>query len=249
MLMLVLNSIWLASVACLVLMTPNDAGEDPRAAFLAAVKQGDVASVKQMLAADGSLAAARDTDGVSALLKALYFQKKEVAAVLAEGRTDLDVFEAAAVGDSPALQALLARDPACANAVSVDGFSPLGFAAFFGQKESVRILLAAGADPNRHSENGLHVAPINSSASARQIEITRMLLDAGADPNAREMSEYTPLFSAAANGQIEMAELLIAHGADPNARAADGKTPIDFAREKNQPDMVAYLQKHTSGKH
>ncbi len=40
----------------------------------------------------------------------------------------------------------LDRDPGLLNARSSDGFSPLGLAAFFGQTETVRLLLARGAD-------------------------------------------------------------------------------------------------------
>src|SRR5262245_28959852 len=61
--------------------------------FVALVTKGDAEKVKEILKAEPSLARATDKDGVSALLKAVYYNRKEVVEVLLAARTELDIFE------------------------------------------------------------------------------------------------------------------------------------------------------------
>jgi ankyrin repeat protein len=212
--------------------------------FLKAVTSGDAAAVRAALDKDPALAAAADADGVSALLKALYYQKNEVAALLLERRTDLSVFEAAATGSMSRLTALLAKDASLAGATSPDGFSPLGLSCFFGQLDAAAALLAAGADPNAVSKNSLHVAPIHAAAAAGCEDIARLLLERGANANARQQSDFTALHEAARAGRLSFVKLLVDHGADVNAKSTDGRTPLSFALEGKHEDVAAYLTDH-----
>src|SRR4051795_335700 len=109
----------------------------------------------------------------------------EVERLRANG--ELDVHEAAAVGDTRRLAALLLEDPALVDAWSADGAQPLHFAAFFGYPEACRLLLEQGADANVHARGFNGVAPINAAAandakpSDVATEIVGLLLERGAD--------------------------------------------------------------------
>ena len=211
--------------------------------FLAAATNGDVSKVKTMLHSDPSLARAKDQNGVSVIMKATYYGKKEVVDALLESGVELDVFEAVANGQTERVLDLIAKDASVANAYSVDGFTPLGFATFFGQREVVKTLLEAGADVNAASRESMKVTPLASAAAAKQTEIARLLIAHGANVNARAAGGHIPLHEAAANGNLELVKLLIENGVDANARTDDGKTPLDFAVEYKRPEIIELLEK------
>src|SRR5690349_22893099 len=98
----------------------------------------------ERLAADPSLANARDDHGVSALLLAVYHRRPEARDALLAAGAEVGPLEAAALGDVAKLDV---------NARGGDGFTPLHLAAFFGGAQAVRALLAAGADPDADAEN------------------------------------------------------------------------------------------------
>jgi len=211
--------------------------------FFEAATGGDVSKVRAMLQMDPSLARAKDENGVSVIMKATYYGKKDVVGALLESGVELDVFEAAATGRVERLMNLIERDPALTNTYSPDGFHPLGFAVFFGQPEAVKALLNAGADVNLPSRESMKVTPLASAAAAKQTEIARMLIAHGANVNARAAGGHVPLHEAAANGNVELVKLLIEHGADVNAKTDDGKTSLDFANEHKRPEVAALLEK------
>src|SRR5690242_13333696 len=109
--------------------------------FLEAVKKGDRDLVDRMLREDPALLGARDASGTSALLLSYYYGKAEIANTLLTRQPDLDIFEAATVGDATRIRELADKDPSLVNAVAGDGFFPLGLAAFFKRSDAVRALL------------------------------------------------------------------------------------------------------------
>jgi ankyrin repeat protein len=149
---------------------------------------------------------------MSAIMDALYRGEDDEAARLAEG-TELDVFEAASLGETARLRELLEADPALATARSGDDFTALHYAAFFDGPETARLLLDQGADVNAFADNDLGVHPLNSAAAAGKTAVTAILLERGADPNAKTRRGFTPLDAARENADEKLAELLRAHGA------------------------------------
>jgi ankyrin repeat protein len=179
---------------------------------------------------------------LSEILEAVYEgDESRVAALLAED-PELDVFEAAALGRTELLAALLDAEPGLAAAWAEDGFTPLHLAAFFRHPEAARLLVERGAAVDvvaRHEQ--LRVTPLQSAVAARQVETAELLLSRGADANARERGGFTPLHAAAHHGDEALVELLLRHGADPGPSADDGRTAADFAREAGHEALAGRL--------
>ena len=211
--------------------------------FHDAATAGEVAKVRTMLQQDPALARTKDANGVSVIMKAMYYGKKDVVAALLEAGVEPDIFEAAVTGQVDLVSDLIANDPSLANSYSPDGFTPLGFAVFFGQPAVAQALLEGGAEVNAASRESMKVTPLASAAAAKQTDIARLLIEHGANVNARAASGHIPLHEASANGNVELVKLLIESGADVNAKTDDGKTPLDFAIEYKRPDVIELLHK------
>jgi len=142
--------------------------------FLDAVKKNESPRIRQLLEAQPSLAKARDKDGVSAVLLALYRGNKQAAQEIGSRKPDLDVFEAAAMGIMSQLKTLVDHDVSLVRSYSPDGFTALALASYLGQKESAEYLLDKGADLDAsakerdgiHSANGCRLAESQRSREA-----------------------------------------------------------------------------------
>ncbi len=93
--------------------------------------------------------------------------------------------------------------------------TPLGAAAKAGDVELLKLLLNAGADVNRHGENGS--APIYFAAG-QHAACVKLLLERGAqiEGACKEPRKRTPLNNALDNGKEEICLLLLDAGADTN---------------------------------
>ena len=180
----------------------------------------------------------------SEIMMALYHGKRDRVDELLASGIELNVYEAAATGQTERVRELIAADPSLINSHSVDGFTPLGFAVFFAHPETVDVLLDAGADVNLASKESMKVAPLASASASGQYEIAKKLIAHGANVNCRASSDFTPLHESAASGRLEFAKLLLTHGADVNAKTTEGKTALDYAREHNREEMVELLRKY-----
>jgi uncharacterized protein len=204
--------------------------------LFALIEADDVDGVRALLAEQPWLAAERDDEGVSPLLRARYRMDRALVDAVRRHVEQLNVFEAAAFGDLDRLSELVGTDPELLDAVSGDGFTPLHLAAFFGQADAARLLLARGAACDVAGTGWMTGTALHAAAAGSHASIVRMVLEAGADPNARQRHGYTPLHSAAANADLESVEALLAAGADPAARTDDGDTALTLA-EKSE-DLV-----------
>lgn len=108
------------------------------------------------------------------------------------------------------------RDP---DSVGWFGMTPLGLAVFSKRLANVKILLNAGADPNKPSCGAL---PLATAAFGRFHEGVSMLLAAGADPNLRLDGHAPPMVGAVESLQPDILQLLLDGGGDPNFRHEEG---------------------------
>jgi ankyrin repeat protein len=209
--------------------------------LLIAIRDGDSARVKALVARNPDLLTTPTSSGASSVLWAVYTGHPEIAQWLIAAGAPVTIFEAAALGLGEDLTRRLASDPVSVNAFAPDGFTALGLAAFFGHREAVETLLAYGANPNQAANNAQRVAPLHSAAAQDRLAIARILIAHGADVNATQEGEVTSLQEAAHHGAVEFVRLLLGAGADIGARNQQGQTALDYAREHGNAEVIALL--------
>lgn len=208
------------------------------------IKTGKNSLLEQLLEDNPTLADKKTEQGISLLQFAAYCRNNFAVDILKRHKQNLDIFEAASIGDSETIRQLLDKTPDLLNSFSADGFTALGLASFFGHFTLVKQLLDKGANPNIASNNQFKVAPIHSACAISAIDIAELLIKHGANVNAKQTQGVTPLHSAAHNGQTKLSKLLIDNGADINAKMDNGQTPLFMANEKNFQETAELLIRH-----
>lgn len=182
----------------------------------------------------------KDDNGKSALANAVRYQLKEKAFILLGNGADPNseawsgsnpnftvLMEAAQQGDLPMVYALLAAGAEIDHQSSI-GLTPLMCAAeTSGTRKAgclaiIKVLLAAGADPNRQAKEdlGYGMTALIKAASGGCLEIVEALLAHGADPNTKDYIGMTAYNHAVHHGYQKVADLLVKNGADPSAFTA-----------------------------
>ncbi len=110
-----------------------------------------------------------------------------------------------------------------------------------GDEDSVKRLLAEGADPNgRAPGDG---TPLIGAVRSGEAKIVRRLLDAGADPNIVSPGDGAPLIAAARRGEREMVRMLLDAGADPDRGASGDGAPLIAAAGAGEIQILELLLK------
>jgi len=191
---------------------------------------------------------ARDKRGGTALMRSIRDLAK-VKLLVAHGaevdvRSDAGVtalMTAASRPGSSDVVKLLLEQKADPRTVDRAGVPPLMYATDFGDLESVKALVAAGARIDNGRRNG--VTPL-FWASNGPLDVLEWLLEHDADPNVTRGNggTGTPLMEAALFGMTANAEALLDWGADVNAMSARG-TPLMWAAGSDRAghDMIRLL--------
>jgi ankyrin repeat protein len=234
------------------------AGEPP---LIAAARDGNLASVRALLAqrADANAAA---PDGSTALLWATHHSDSDMARALIAAGAKVDT--ANRFGVTPLLQAsrsgdarlidLLLKARASVSLAHPDGETALIAASRAGRLDAVKLLLEAGAAVNAADTLQDQTALMWAAAEGHG-DIVSALLAAGADPNRgarvtaikkREHADHptgglTALMFAVRNGHADIARTLIQAGADVNAVNGDGATATIIAIVNDRFDQAKEL--------
>lgn len=151
-----------------------------KVSFCEAVALGDTPRVQEMLAANPDLVHTRTTDGYPPLGLAIFFRHGELARWLIEQGADVNA---------------VARNANCV--------APVHAAAATCDRETMRMLLDRGADPNARQQ--LDYTALHGAASRGDIEMAKLLLDHGADRNAKGSDGKTVADVAREHDQAEFA--------------------------------------------
>jgi uncharacterized protein len=206
--------------------------------FIEAIKAGDTATVTNLLQESPNIIR-ESNSSVSPIMLSMYFGQRQVAELLVQSGVTLTLHEAAVMGKLERVQEILQAHPERLEEFSSDGFSVLGFAAYFGHVDLVKWLLEQGAEVNRKSQNAMMVAPLHSAVSTQHVEIARLLLAHGADANLPQEQSIRPIHQSAHNGDVVITRLLLEHGADPTLASDNSKTALDWAKEDGHETIIA----------
>ncbi|GAA2235222.1 hypothetical protein GCM10010232_22450 [Streptomyces amakusaensis] len=160
------------------------------------------------------------------------------------------MFEAVHEGDEDAVVRLL-RSGVPAGTADEDGETALYRAATDNRTGIVRLLLAAGADPDRASGDteedgdgdgdGGGDLPLCGAAVWDHEETVRALLAAGARPDLREAHGLTALVWAVTRGNGRTVRALLEFGADPELPDGHGVPPLVLAARRGSWPVVRAL--------
>ena len=110
-----------------------------------------------------------------------------------------------------------------------------------GWKETVELLLSAGADPSISNKKGETVVidigltrkknngdtQLHRAAWYGKAEMVKLLLERGADIDMKNKYGDTPIHQAAENGRTDIVKVLLSAGADPYITNKKGETACD----------------------
>lgn len=228
-----------STVALLLHLAAATAAADPLHDLLTAARRGDVAGLRQALAAGAGVNAADPEFAQTALIRAAMFRQRRAAEVLlaagakatATSNLSRTALHWAAVSGAADLVPLLVKAGAMVDAPDTYGETPLGYAAEAGQRAAAEALIAAGARVDRMKKplarhlslvvgNGVTGPPLDTLIAiieARQgLEVTD------------ELDQRTPLLVAAEyayrDGSPAAVAALVRAGANRAATDASGQT-------------------------
>ena len=122
------------------------------------------------------------------------------------------------------------------------GMNAMAYACQLGCKESIKVLLAAGAKigtgcgPSRMS-------PLHYAASYGRFELCEWLIEQKARVLSKDKFARTPLSMAVRNGHLKTASLLMQHGSDIEQADSSGNAPLHYAAAYGWMDCVDFLVK------
>ncbi|VUC29558.1 unnamed protein product [Clonostachys rosea] len=134
---------------------------------------------------------------------------------------------------------VIGNDP---DVMNIHSKTPLWFAAMNGKADTMKVLLAAGADV----EGGSGVTTtLYEACRVGSLQTVKLLLAAGADieSTAGTWQSYTPLQVAADEGRLDVVEILLAAGADVNAPTFSiySLTALQIAADRGHLEVIETL--------
>ncbi|ROT75466.1 Ankyrin repeat family A protein 2 [Penaeus vannamei] len=125
--------------------------------------------------------------------------------------------------------------------VDGNGFSPIMWAASYGQLPTVRLLIQNRAKVDMEGEDG-ETALLLSSANGHH-EIVKLLISCGANPNHVDHMGNTALMYAAHNDHSHCANELLEHGADLSTTNVAGITAFHIAVTRGSKQVQLIMER------
>ncbi len=151
-----------------------------------------------------------------------------------------EIIEAAKWGDAGKVKKLLEKNPGLIK-VTDKGIraTALHWAAIYGRKEVVKVILAFNPDVNtREAHDG---TTMHWAAHDDDPEVIGWFLDHGAKIDHVNQYGRTPLLVAARRGCIWVIKILLKRGADIKATIRDGSTALHIAARNGHTHVIEYL--------
>jgi ankyrin repeat protein len=152
---------------------------------------------------------------------------------------DKPVWTAAGEGDLKTLTALVESDTRLAAAQDRYGMLPLQYAAAAGQIETMKFLLAHGADIMARDNRGW--TALHHAVNNKHVEAMELLSTYGATVDARNTMQWTPLHLAVLKEDKTMVLALIKRGADVDAKTSRNLTPYNLAVDNGKREIADQL--------
>eukprot|EP00729_Bicosta_minor_P014311 gene14311-biopygen31132 len=242
-------------VASVVVRTPLSPPQ-PRLQkqLCAAVRAGDVAAVRTLLAEEGADPAVAGDGAPTWPPMHLAAEKGHVDVVTALVASNADVnqamttngctpvYVAAEKGHVDVVTALVAHNADVNQAKTTDGSTPVYVASQHGHVDVVTALVAHNADVNQAKTTD-GSTPVYVAAWKGHVDVVTALVAGNADVNqAKTTNGCTPVFVAAQHGHVDVVTALVASNADVNqARTDIGATPVYVAAQEGHGDVVTAL--------
>ncbi|MGW7055911.1 HEAT repeat domain-containing protein [Streptomyces sp. NPDC054887] len=145
-------------------------------------------------------------------------------------------------GDDAVVRLLRSGVPA--ESTDDEGATALYRASLQNRPGMVRLLLAAGADPDRACGPHSGDLPLCAAAVGGHTEVVEALLSAGATPDLREELDFTAMAWAVRQGHADTVEALLEYGADPDLPAPGTEPPLVVAARRGSTETVRALLRH-----
>lgn len=147
--------------------------------LLAAVRANDPDRVRRVLGRNPFIRRLGTAEGTVLLTAKHAGAEAALGALLEHVQEDeLNLYEASALGRAGRLKTILGQSRRRVNEPGVDGHTPLGLAAAFGQPDAVKVLLDHGADPGVATKAG--VTPLAVALAAGHADVAELLRSRGA---------------------------------------------------------------------
>jgi ankyrin repeat protein len=151
------------------------------------------------------------------------------------------LFNAIELNDFEKIQSIISLNKDLVNAKTLFGNTPLHYAAEFGNREAVNLLLKAGASINAKNYN--KATPLHLAVKKNNKEALLALIDGGAKIDVfGYRSNITPLHLAVINGDDDIVKILLNSGAKINLKDRQGETPLDLAIERKNRKVILLLK-------
>ncbi|KAM8903486.1 ankyrin repeat domain-containing protein 10a [Spinachia spinachia] len=122
------------------------------------------------------------------------------------------------------------------------GWTPLHWAAHYGQLDCVALLVQMGCEVNTGTSR-FNQTPLHTSAFGGHPHCVVWLTEAGADVNSQDFVGEAPIHKAARSGSLECIQVLLLAAAKPHLRNASGQTAADLAHAQGFLDCFSLISK------